>query len=302
MAKKQDAPKITNKVLKEAVALAKTIQQQAVMNAKDYLVEDFTPRVKNMLKTKLREEDEELEDEILDDEDEELEIEEDELEDEIEDEEEIEDDEELEEEDELEMDDEDEEDEEFDEEEDDLDLEIKNAIKEIEDEDEDEEEEELEEEFELDDEEEIEDEDEDEIDEDDELEIDLVEDDELETENARLNNEVKKLTKTLNFTIGKLQETNLLNSKLHYMQLLNKRGNLTTGQKNKVLEHIDRATTPREVKYAFTILAESFKTAKTKKLSSASTHVRKTKKDKKILSESTVFSKERLQKLSGITK
>ena len=83
-----------SKLLKEAIADAKVLKQTAIANAKIALEEAFTPTIQSMLSAKLREEDEEFEDDVPvedeeDFEEEEIAAEDVDVEDEIEDEEEI---------------------------------------------------------------------------------------------------------------------------------------------------------------------------------------------------------------------
>ena len=51
-------------LLKEAIADAKAVRETALANAKMALEEAFTPQLKSMLSAKLREDDDEFEDEI----------------------------------------------------------------------------------------------------------------------------------------------------------------------------------------------------------------------------------------------
>ena len=53
-------------ILKEAIADAKAVRETALANAKMALEEAFTPQLKNMLSAKLREDDDEFEDEEMD--------------------------------------------------------------------------------------------------------------------------------------------------------------------------------------------------------------------------------------------
>lgn len=272
MGKEKKAPQVSSAFLKDAIADATAMREMAIATVKDYLVEGFEPRITNMLKTKLKEEDDELEDEIEDDEEVEVEQDEEEFEDE--------------EEEEIEFEDE----EEFEDDEEDIDIEA--AIKELEGEDD-----------------EFEDEDEDE---DLELEIDLVdeededefeddeEDEEIDYEALRKEN--KELKETVYFLKDKLTETNLLNAKLHYTQKLQKKFKLSEHQKATVLDGMDRSKSLREVQQTFVTLGQSFKPnviLKKKRISSASEATKRTKKDSKIITEVN-DKRKRLQVLAGI--
>ena len=98
----------------------------------------------------------------------------------------------------------------------------------------------------------------------------------------------------------KINEVNLLNAKLLYVNKLFKKHNLTEDQKIRVVETFDRATTVRETKLIFTTLSESFATKATKKTKVmegfASNPVKKTQ----ILTESNSIVN-RFQKLAGLT-
>jgi hypothetical protein len=98
----------------------------------------------------------------------------------------------------------------------------------------------------------------------------------------------------------KINEVNLLNAKLLYVNKLFKKHNLTEDQKIRVVETFDRATTVRETKLIFTTLSESFATKATKKTKVmegfASNPVKKTQ----ILTESNSIVT-RFQKLAGLT-
>jgi len=98
----------------------------------------------------------------------------------------------------------------------------------------------------------------------------------------------------------KINEVNLLNAKLLYVNKLFKKHNLSEGEKVRVVETFDRATTVRETKLIFTTLSESFATKATKKTKVmegfASNPVKKTQ----ILTESNSIVT-RFQKLAGLT-
>ena len=165
----------------------------------------------------------------------------------------------------------------------------------------------------------VEDEDDDEIDLD-EILNNLTEEDEVEApkeseelKEAKLQNQklTKKLTeavKVIKIMKTQLAETNLLNSKLYYANKIFKNNEkLTEGQKMKVIDQFDRATTLREVKLVYTTMLEAIKSKKAK----VSTQVTKltegiaskvtgtTKPSKKIITEGNEIVK-RFQKLANI--
>ena len=105
---------------------------------------------------------------------------------------------------------------------------------------------------------------------------------------------------------GKLNEVNLLNSKLLYTNKLFRNHNLNDNQKMKVVETFDRAANLREVKLVFTTLAESFGEVRVAKKRSvnesvASKAVASTKPDKKIVKESNDVA-DRFKQLAGLIK
>jgi len=276
-------------LLSEAIADAKAVKETAMANAKLALEEAFTPKLQSMISAKLAEEAEEA--------DEEKEVEEeldssdigtgDNAESSADDSSEIENDDDLtEEEDEEETDEgyhegEDEEeyeegyhegeDEDMDDEEDDLDLE--SVIAELEAEMNDEEDEESSEEEDMEDEMEVEeDEDEEEIDLDEVIktlkEMSEEEEDEEEVneeEDEDLSGELEEAYKTIESLKSTINEVNLMNAKLLYVNKLFRTFDLNEGQKVKVLENFDRTSSVREVKLVFSTLAENLNVAKKKK-------------------------------------
>ena len=99
----------------------------------------------------------------------------------------------------------------------------------------------------------------------------------------------------------KINEVNLLNAKLLYVNKLFKKHNLSEGEKVRVVETFDRAVTVRETKIIYTTLSESLSTRATKKTKVmtegfASSPVKKTQ----ILTESNSIVS-RFQKLAGLT-
>lgn len=279
-------------LLSEAIADAKAVKETAMANAKLALEEAFTPKLQSMISAKLAEEAEEA--------DEEGEVEEeldssgvgtgDNAESSADDSSEIENDDDLtEEKDEEETDEgyhegedeeeneegyneeEDMEDDMGSEEEDDLDLE--SVIAELEAEMDDEEDEESSEEEVMEDEMEVEeDEDEEEIDLDEVIktlkEMSEEEEDEKEVneeEDEDLSGELEEAYKTIESLKSTINEVNLMNAKLLYVNKLFRTFDLNEGQKVKVLENFDRTSSVREVKLVFSTLAENLNVAKKKK-------------------------------------
>jgi len=324
-------------ILKEAIADAKAVRETALENAKMALEEAFTPQIKSMLSAKLKEDEIEESDPVVEDEHEddeegedEVALEDDEIGDEeVSDEEEIpaeegysEDDEAGD--DEVAVDDEEEVEEEN------LDLEA--IIKELESElseDAVEEGEEVEESTETSDEtvdegEAVEESDEpveestEEVDE--EIEIDEnalteeegdeEEEEEVEESNtSALESELKEYKEAVHFLKDKLHEVNILNAKLLFTNKLFKAYSLDNNQKLKVVETFDRAQTTREIKLVYSTLAEQFadngSIVNKKSISeSASTPVASTKpstESRKVISEEVQVAN-RFKKLAGLIK
>jgi len=332
-------------LLKEAIADAQAVRDIALENARVAIEEAFTPKIQSMLASKIakeieedfdEEEDEDFEDEEEDfdadvDVDADADLEEGDDEDEEEDvEDEIEDveDELADVSDELEdLGDDEEEEEEEEEEEDDLDLEA--VIRELEDTLEEDDDFEDDEEFDVED--DLEDEDEEETYEEDVDEIDIDEllkeleemdeDEELEEDDdsdevaylkqelADRDDELEEYKDAVRLMRDKLQEVNLLNSKLLFTNKLFRTHELDQKQKVRVIESIDRAGDVREVKLIYATLAESFqygggvrrkKRDITESIDSGSSKkVRSTKPDKEVLEEGKTFVS-RFQQLAGI--
>jgi hypothetical protein len=135
--------------------------------------------------------------------------------------------------------------------------------------------------------------DEEELDEEeDEEEVDVVDAAELQSELQEAYNTIKSLQGTIN-------EVNLLNAKLLYSNKLFRNYELTSEQKMKVVETLDRTTNVREVKLVFATLAESLsyggggvqKKAKKKITESfASDAVKSTAPKKEIINEDFDFA------------
>lgn len=98
---------------------------------------------------------------------------------------------------------------------------------------------------------------------DEEVSIDeiLSELDELDQEDSAEKNALIKENKTLK---TKLNEANVLNSKLLYFSKLLKENNLLEDQKNKIVDAFDKTTTVKEAKLVFETLNESLTVSKTK--------------------------------------
>ena len=326
-------------LLKEAIADAKAVRETALQNAKMALEEAFTPQLKSMLSAKLKEDEIEesdpvVEDDEMDDEDDAEEGRMSDGEDDEEAEEGMHDDEAEEGRGDMEEDDEDEVEEEG------LDLEavireLEAELSEGEDEDDDEaeegrgmkeseedaveeSEEPVEEEYEID-EATLEEKD------DDEEELDEVDksSDIGKGDNNRGNtdvssgigkgaklkevqSELKEYKEAVTFLKNKLHEVNILNAKLLFTNKLFKEFVLDNNQKLKVVETFDRAQTTREIKLVYSTLAEQFgdnSTINRKSIKeSASAPVSSTKPSKessKVISEETEVAN-RFKKLAGL--
>ena len=107
----------------------------------------------------------------------------------------------------------------------------------------------------------------------------------------------------ISFLRSKINEVNLLNSKLLFSNKLFRKHSLTERQKITVIENFDRATTLREVKLIYATLAESLKGgSKAKhqiKESFASKPTASTRPSKPILNEGNDMAN-RLRKLAGL--
>jgi len=324
-------------ILKEAIADAKAVRETALENAKMALEEAFTPQIKSMLSAKLKEDELEESDPVVEEDEEDEEVPAEEAEDHGEEhgddeeaaEETYEDEEAGDEEgEEVPAEEADEFEDEEEVEEENLDLEA--IIKELESElteEEDEDGEEVEESTETSEESVSEGEGDDEEDEpveeskdetvEEEYEIDEnalkeedEEDEEVEESNtSALESELKEYKEAVHFLKGKLHEVNILNAKLLFTNKLFKQYSLDNNQKLKVVETFDRAQTTREIKLVYSTLAEQFNdnsTIVTRKSikESASAPVASTKpskESKKVISEETQVAN-RFKKLAGLIK
>jgi hypothetical protein len=105
----------------------------------------------------------------------------------------------------------------------------------------------------------------------------------------------------ISFLRSKINEVNLLNSKLLFSNKLFRKHSLSEKQKMTVIENFDRASSLREVKLVFATLSESFRTTKVKpiKESFASKPTASTRPSKNILNEGDMMAN-RLRKLAGL--
>ncbi len=82
-------------------------------------------------------------------------------------------------------------------------------------------------------------------------ETEQVEEAKEEIEEAKEEDELKEAIETINTLRAELQEVNLLNAKLLYVNKIFKAKNLTESQKVKVIASFDKATTAKEAKIIF---------------------------------------------------
>ena len=119
--------------------------------------------------------------------------------------------------------------------------------------------------------------------------------------------EFSEAMKTVKELKAQLQEVNLLNAKLLYVNKVFKVNNLTESQKVNVIAAFDKAETVREVKLVFETVADSVgkkparQTIKESKLGMASKATGTTAKRPQVIAEANETVK-RMQKLAGIIK
>lgn len=135
--------------------------------------------------------------------------------------------------------------------------------------------------------------------EDEEEKVDEAKDDkELEEANSKL----REAYAVIKFLRSKINEVNLLNSKLLFSNKIFKKHSLTENQKLTVIENFDRASSLREVKLVYATLSEALKSAKTNlkplKESFASKPIASTR-PKTIINEGDDMAS-RLRKLAGL--
>jgi hypothetical protein len=136
----------------------------------------------------------------------------------------------------------------------------------------------------------------------------------INEENEALKNQLSEHVNTVKYLKGVLAETNLLNAKLLYTNKLFKGKSLTEDQKLKIINTFDLTKNIREVKLAYTVLAESINsgasvvkkktntTAQTITEGLASKPVSSTKPDSTIVEPQADVMTSRFQKLAGIKK
>ena len=135
------------------------------------------------------------------------------------------------------------------------------------------------------------------------------EDEEEKVEEAEEESEEKEMAEAklreayavISFLRSKINEVNLLNSKLLFSNKLFRKHSLSEKQKMTVIENFDRASSLREVKLVFATLSESFRTTKVKQIkeSFASRPTASTRPSKPILNEGDAMAN-RLRKLAGL--
>jgi hypothetical protein len=136
----------------------------------------------------------------------------------------------------------------------------------------------------------------------------------INEENEQLKSQLSEHIKTVKYLKSVLSETNLLNAKLLYTNKLFKGKALTEDQKLKIINTFDLTKNIREVKLAYTVLAESLNsgasvvkkktntTAQTITEGLASKPVSSTKPDSTIVEPQAEVMASRFQKLAGIKK
>ena len=97
--------------------------------------------------------------------------------------------------------------------------------------------------------------------EDEEEKVDETKDNDKELEEA--NAKLREAYAVITFLRSKINEVNLLNSKLLFTNKIFKKHALSENQKITVIENFDRASSLREVKLVFATLSEALKSAKT---------------------------------------
>ena len=117
--------------------------------------------------------------------------------------------------------------------------------------------------------------------------------------------DAKEMEETISELRNELNEVNLLNAKLLYTNKIFKAKNLTESEKIKVLNTFDKAETVKEVKLVFETLTESFKATAKKapikeSLGSASRSIAPAQTKQPIIEVNDAFA--RMQRLAGIKK
>src|SRR5210317_2141098 len=123
---------------------------------------------------------------------------------------------------------------------------------------------------------------------------------------AKLKEELKQATDTIETLKSDLNEVNILNSKLLYVNKIFKSNNLSESQKVNIIAAFDKAETVKEVKLVFETVSdniidvkkENVSEAKIKGMASKATGTTASKPQEIVLSEAA----QRMQKLAGIIK
>jgi hypothetical protein len=124
---------------------------------------------------------------------------------------------------------------------------------------------------------------------------------EAEKEKEVAESKLREAYAVITFLRSKINEVNLLNSKLLFSNKLFRKHSLNEKQKMTVIENFDRASSLREVKLVYATLSESLRTTKVKpiKESFASKPTASTRPSKPILNEGDGMAN-RLRKLAGL--
>jgi flagellar biosynthesis/type III secretory pathway chaperone len=131
---------------------------------------------------------------------------------------------------------------------------------------------------------------------------DMDEEEEMKEEED-MAGELEEAYKTIDSLRKTINEVNLMNAKLLYVNKLFRTFDLNEGQKVKVLENFDRTTSVREVKLVFSTLAENLNVVKKKKVvvkeGYASKPTKSSAPKKEIISEGNDMAA-RWKKLAGL--
>jgi len=134
----------------------------------------------------------------------------------------------------------------------------------------------------------------------------------MRRENEEMAEELEETKKALETVKGELNEVNLLNSKLLYVNRIFKANTLDESQKLRVVETLDKAESTKEAKLIYETIKDTFNVAKSKKVSKNKTRTIKeslgmaskaagtsTAPKKEVISESNNMVS-RFQKLANI--
>ena len=141
-----------------------------------------------------------------------------------------------------------------------------------------------------------------------EIDLDVIDDEDLEEEDkyVEMETQLQEAVSTVKFLKSKLNEINLLNSKLIYTNKIFKARNLTEGEKVKVLGAFDKATTTKEAKLVYETVKSGINKAKRPVKNQVRGRASKfigenlTKRNKPIIETNEMVS--RFQKIAGIGK